>query len=251
VASLVTLAAIVLTLLVLRPVLEYFPLAVLGALVVFAALRLIDLQAFGALWRFRWNELVLALATTVAVLIADILVGVLVAVVLSVLELLSRVMRPHDAIQGLVPGLAGMHDVDDYPQAQTVPGLLVYRYDSPLFFANASDFRRRAMAAVATVEATDGPVRWLLLNTESNVEVDITAVDTLEQLHRLLGQRGIELALARVKHDLAVPLTRAGFLQRLGPDRVFPTLPTAVEAYRRWAEEHPLPSGSDQGVVRD
>ena len=77
----------------------------------------------------------------------DILYGVLAAVGLSVAELLWRVGRPHDAIQGLVPGLAGMHDVDDYPQAETVPGLVVYRYDAPLFFANAQDFRRRALAA--------------------------------------------------------------------------------------------------------
>jgi MFS superfamily sulfate permease-like transporter len=131
-----------------------------------------------------------------------------------------------------------MHDVDDYPQAVTLPGLLVYRYDSPLFFANASDFRRRALDAVTTVESTAGPVRWLLLNTESNVEVDSTAVDTLEALRRELAGRGIELALARVKNDLAVPLGRAGLLQRLGPDRVFPTLPTAVEAYREWAAQH-------------
>ncbi len=239
-SSLVTLATIIATLLVFRPVLEYFPLAALGALVVFAALRLIDLPAFAALWRFRWNELALALAATVAVLVADLLVGVLVAVALSVLELFYRVMRPHDAIQGLVPGLAGMHDVDDYPDAETVPGLVVYRYDSPLFFANASDFRRRALAAVDEVQRSDGPVRWVLLNTESNVEVDITAVDTLEQLRRQLAERGIELALARVKQDLAVPLTRAGFLQRLGPDRVFPTLPTALAGYREWAAAHPV-----------
>jgi MFS superfamily sulfate permease-like transporter len=234
-ASLVTLASIVVVLLAFRPVLEYFPLAALGALVIYAALRLVDVAAFRTLWRFRWTEFALAVATTAAVLVADILLGVLIAIALSVLDLLYRVARPHDAIQGFVPGLAGMHDVDDYPQAVTLPGLLVYRYDSPLFFANASDFRRRALDAVRTVESTQGPVHWVLLNTESNVEVDSTAVDTLEELRRELASRGIELALARVKNDLAVPLTRAGLLQRIGPDRVFPTLPTAVEAYRQWA----------------
>jgi len=249
VASLVTSATIVATVLVLRPVLEFFPLSVLGALVVYAALQLVDVPAFGALWRFRWNELLLALATTLAVLVADILVGVLVAVALSVLELFYRVMRPHDAIEGLVPGLAGMHDVDDYPQAQTVPGLVVYRYDSPLFFANASDFRRRALAAVDQVQSTDRPVRWLLLNTESYVEVDSTAVASLEELRQVLADRGIELALARVKQDLAVPLERAGFLERVGHDRVFPTLPTALEGYRAWAAQHPPASGSDQGEL--
>src|SRR5262249_35709175 len=81
------------------------------------------------------------------VLAFDILYGVLVAIALSVADLLIRVARPHDAIQGIVPGLAGMHDVDDYPDAQTIPGLVVYRYDAPLFFANAEDFRPRALAA--------------------------------------------------------------------------------------------------------
>ncbi len=235
VSSLVTLASIAMVLLVFRPVLEYFPLGALGALVIYAALRLVDTAAFGMLWRFRWTEFALAVATTAAVLLADILLGVVIAVVLSVLDLLYRVARPHDAIQGFVPGLAGMHDIDDYPLATTVPGLLVYRYDSPLFFANASDFRRRVLDAVDDVERDDGPVRWLLLNVESNVEIDSTAVETLEQVRTALEHRGVELALARMKQDLALPLTRAGFLQRVGPDRVFPTLPTAVEAYRAWA----------------
>lgn len=237
--SLVMLAAIVVTLLVLRPVLEYFPLAALGALVVYAALRLIDLPAFGQLWRFRAAELALALATTVAVLALDILTGVLVAVGLSVVELLYRVARPHDAIEGLVPGLAGMHDVDDYPEAETVPGLVVYRYDSPLFFANAADFRRRAVAAVDKVERQDGPVRWLLLNVESNVEIDSTAVAALDELRHQMEERGILLALARVKQDLAVQLVRAGFMQKVGTERVFPTLPTALEGYRDWANQLP------------
>ena len=237
--SLVMLVAIIVTLLLLRPVLEYFPLAALGALVVYAALRLIDLPAFGALWRFRTAELALALATTVAVLALDILTGVLVAVGLSVVELLYRVARPHDAIEGLVPGLAGMHDVDDYPEAQTIPGLVVYRYDSPLFFANAADFRRRAVAAVDETSSTDGPVRWLLLNVEANVEIDSTAVAALEELRLQLADRGVLLAMARVKQDLAVQLARGGFLQRVGAERIFPTLPTALEGYREWAEQLP------------
>jgi SulP family sulfate permease len=237
--SVVMLGAILLTLLLFRPVLEYFPLAALGALVVYAALRLIDLPAFGQLWRFRTAELALALATTVAVLALDILTGVLVAVGLSVVELLYRVARPHDAIEGLVPGLAGMHDVDDYPEAETVPGLVVYRYDSPLFFANAADFRRRAVAAVDKVERQDGPVRWLLLNVESNVEIDSTAVAALDELRHQMEERGILLALARVKQDLAVQLVRAGFMQKVGTERVFPTLPTALEGYRDWANQLP------------
>ena len=108
--------------------------------------------------------------------------------------------RPHDAVLGFVPGVAGMHDVDDYPRRRPVPGLLVYRYDSPLFFANAEDFRTRALAAVDGVATARSA--WFVLNTEAIVEVDITAADALEALRSELADRGIVFALARVKQDL-------------------------------------------------
>ena len=132
-------------------------------------------------------------------------------------------------MQGSVPGLAGLHDIDDYPQAKTPPGLVVYRYDAPLFFANADDFRDRVLAAVA---AETTPVEWVVLNMEANVEIDLTATDMLEDLRAELASRGIVLALARVKQDLAVYLERAGLLQQIGADHVFPTLPTALEGFR-------------------
>src|SRR5262249_7065683 len=146
--SVLALTAVLATLLFLGPLLARFPAAALGGIVVYAAVRLIDVAGFRRLAAFRRSELLLALASLSGVLVLDILYGVLLAVGLSVAEMLARVARPHDAILGIVPGLAGMHDVDDYPQAQTTPGLVVYRYDSPLFFANAEDFRRRALVAV-------------------------------------------------------------------------------------------------------
>src|SRR4051812_44370308 len=227
--------AIVATLLFAGPVLSTFPVPALGALVVYAALRLIDLAEFRRIAAFRTAEFVLALATTVGVIAVNVLYGVLVAVALSVLDVLRRVARPHDGILGYVPGIAGMHDVDDYPDARPVPGLVVYRYDAPLFFANAEDFRRRALAAVD--DATT-PVRWLLLNTEANVEIDITAVDALDTLREELADRGIVLALARVKQDLRTILDATGFLDRVGADHVFYTLPTAVEAFHRSGDGH-------------
>lgn len=229
--SLVAAAVIVATLLFAGPLLSTFPIPALGALVVFAAIRLIDVAEFRRLASFRRSEFLLAVATTVGVIVFDVLYGVLVAVALSVFDVLRRVARPHDGILGYVPGIAGMHDVDDYPDARPVPGLVVYRYDSPLFFANAENFRRRALAAVDA--AADTPVRWLLLNTEANVEIDMTAIDALDALRDELAAGGIVLALARVKQDLRDDLDAAGFLDRLGPDRVFYTLPTAVEAFRR------------------
>jgi SulP family sulfate permease len=220
----------VLTLLVGRPVLALFPSAALGALVIYAALRLIELTEFHRIATFRRSELVLALATTLAVLLLGVLYGILAAIALSILDLLRRVARPHDGILGFVPGLAGMHDIDDFPTATTVPGLVVYRYDAPLCFANADNFRHRALAAVAQ---SPQPVTWFVLNAEANVEVDITAVDAIDDLRTELDRRGITFAMARVKQDLRVDLDAAGLIDRIGPNLIFPTLPTAVAAYRQ------------------
>jgi high affinity sulfate transporter 1 len=239
--SLVALAAVVLILLVGRPVLAAFPTAALGAVVIYAALRLIDLAELRRIAAFRRSELVLALSTTAAVLVLGVLNGVLVAVALSILDLMRRVARPHDGVLGYPAGVAGMHDVDDYPGAARLPGLVVYRYDAPLCFANAEDFRRRALAAA---DDSPTPLEWFLLNAEANVEVDITGVDALEAVRSELARRGAVFAMARVKQDLRDDLKGTGLVERVGEHLIFPTLPTAVAAYQRAYLErhgHPLP----------
>jgi SulP family sulfate permease len=225
--SLIVVVFVIFTLLFLGPVLETFPRAALAALVVWAATRLVDIPELVRIGHFRASELVLALATTAAVLIVDILYGILVAIALSILDLLRRVARPHDGVLGYAPGVAGMHDIDDYPDAKQVPGLLVYRYDSPLFFANAENFKARALESIEV----HGPIEWMLLNFEANVQVDLTSVDALGELLDELEQRGIKLALARVKHDMHEQLDQAGLIDRIGDDHIFDTLPTAVVAY--------------------
>jgi SulP family sulfate permease len=238
-SSLVAAALVVLVLLVLAPALATFPLAALGGVVVYAATRLVDIAGLRRLAAFRRSELILALATTVAVLAVDVLRGIVIAIGLSILDLLWRIARPHDGVLGFIPGLAGMHDVDDYRDAKQIPGLVVYRYDSPLFFANAGNFLQRALGSV---EQAEQPVRWFLLNAEANIELDSTSVDALDDLRITLAQRGIQLALARVKYEVAQTLIKAGFIDRLGPDRVFATLPTAVDAYQQWIEDQPGPT---------
>ncbi|MFI5642922.1 SulP family inorganic anion transporter [Streptomyces goshikiensis] len=232
--SLFAALTVLMALLFLGPLLAHTPSAVLGAIVVYAAVRLVEVGEFRRLASFRRRELLLALGCLLGVVTLGILYGVLVAVALSVVELLARVARPHDAVEGMVPGLAGMHDVDDYPTARTVPGLVIYRYDSPLFFANAEDFRRRALAAV---DEQSSPTRWFVLNTEANVEVDITALDAVEALRQELADRDIVLALARVKQELREDLDAYGLTVSVGADRIYPTLPTALEAYRAWSRD--------------
>ena len=238
--GLVTVVCTIVALLTLPWLLAAFPVAGLAAVVVYAATRLVDVRELVRFGRFRTSELVLALATTVAVLLLDVLLGIVAAIALSVLDLLRRVARPHDAVLGIVPGVAGMHDIDDYPSAQVVPGLMIYRYDSPLFFANAEDFRQRALASV---DEAATPVRWFVLNAEAVSEVDITAADALEQLRKELDRRSIVVGIARMKQELREDLAVTPFLQRVPNDRIFATLPTTVEAYQQWVKDQTGPPG--------
>ena len=214
-------------------VIGLFPLAALGGLVIYAAVRLVDVRAFERLWRFRKREFLLAAAALAGVLLFDILYGVLAAVALSIVELLTRVARPHAAVLGQAPGLAGWHDIDDNPNTEQIPGLTVFRYDSPLFFANAEDFLRRSRDAV-----TAGHPQWLLINMEGNTEVDITGLDALDELRAWCAERHVIVALVRVRHAIEEALMAHGVGQKIGVDRIYATLPTAVDAFRVWQEKH-------------
>ncbi|WP_374971420.1 SulP family inorganic anion transporter [Terrabacter sp. BE26] len=239
--SLVSLVLVVATMLWLGPVIAAFPTAALGAVVVFAAAGLVEVGELRRIAAFRRSELVLALATTAAVLGLGVLPGIGVAVGLSLLDLLRRIVHPHDGVLGYVPDVAGMHDIDDHPDAVQVPGLVVYRYDSPLFFANSDDFVKRALQ-VADEASRRGRVEWFLLNAEANTEVDLTAADALETVRSTLAERSVRFAMARVKEDLRRSLQASGFLEKVGSDMVFPTLPTAVAAYAAWyGREHGSP----------
>ncbi len=230
--GLVTAATVACVLLFAAPLLERFPMAALGGLVVFAAFKIVQFDQFRWLWHYRRSEWWLAVAALLAVLVLDLLVGVAAAVLLSMGAMLARVARPNAAVLGQVPGLAGMHDIEDYPVSPGDRRAIVFRYDSPLFFANAEDFRSRALAAVDADQAEGRAVLMLLLNCEANVDADSTAAAALEALVREMHRRGITVALARVHAEMADLLDRAGILDLVGRENVFPTLPTAVAAYR-------------------
>ena len=226
--SLVAMVAVIIVLLFFRPLLALFPKAALGAIVIYAATKLIEVAEFIRLYKFRRSEFAIAITTTIAVLATGILVGVGIAVSLSVIELFYRVARPHDAILGTVPDLAGYHDVDDWKGATTIPGLVIYRYDAPLCFANAENFKERVLEAIA---AEVNPVEWLVLNMEANVEIDITAIDMLAELREELATKDITFALARVKQDLYLDLKKAQFLDPTA-EHIYPTLKTAIAAFK-------------------
>lgn len=227
--SIAAAAFLAVVLVVAGPALEVIPQAALGGLVIYAAILLIDFAGFRRLWLFRRSEFVLAVVTLAGVLVFGVLYGVLIAVGLSVLLLLVEVARPHSAALGYAPRLAGMHDVTDFPGSQEVPGLLIFRYDSPLFFANADNFLTHARAMVS--ERMPG-LRWFALQCEAIIEVDSTGVDALQALLDELAMSGVRFVLVRAKTELIETLGRTRLLDEIGADYVFPTLPTLVQAYR-------------------
>jgi sulfate permease, SulP family len=235
--SLIAMGVVVAVLLWFRPVLSLFPKAGLGAIVIFAAFKLIEIPEFIRLYQFRRSEFLLAIITTIGVLITDILAGVAIAVGLSVIELLARLARPHDAVQGTVPNLPGLHDIEDWENASTIPGLVIYRYDAPLCFANAEDFKSRALAAIETEVA---PVEWFALNTEAIVEIDITAMDILEELHDELTARGITFVMARVKQDLYAQLKRSQILKKMNEQHIYLTLHSMITDFESRQKPHSI-----------
>ena len=244
--SLVVIALVIMVLLFAGPVLEYFPDAALGALVIYAATQLIDGPELKRIARFRKSELIITAVTALAVILFGVLVGISLAIVLSILDLIRRITSPYADVLGYVSGIAGMHSLDDYPDSEPVESLVVFRYDSPLFFANADDFSSRALQAIDEAPQT---VRWFLLNAEANTEVDLTAVDILKDLREELESQGIRFAMARVKQDLQRSLEPTQFIRDVGKDYVFATLPTAVRAY---AEEfHVRFSRVPEGIPKD
>jgi high affinity sulfate transporter 1 len=242
VTGLVAAASVMAVVLLVPGLIATIPRAALGGVVVYAAIRLVDVAGFRRLWGFRMSEFGLAVAAVAGVLVFDVLAGILVAVGLSVAELFLRVARPSAAVLGRAPGVAGLHDVEDYPDARTIPGLVVFRYDGPLCFANAQDFRTRVLDAVDD-EAETAPVDWLLLNAEAIVELDVTSADAIRQLATDLAERRVVFALARAKQDLQADLAKARLFDVLDEDRIYATLPVAEEAFETWKAEGGTYSG--------
>ena len=241
--SLVAAGCVLAVLLVAGPLMAKLPQAALGAVVLYAATKLVKGGEFRRMWRFRKREVLLALVTLVGTIVLGLIVGIGVAIAISLLEMAQRLARPRDAVLGRVPDLPGMHDTADYPSAETLPGLIIYRYEAPLFFANVGDLRRRVQRVVDKEFAgyPDAPPRWFLFNVEATTEVDVTACDGLRDLYADLAAQGVRLGLVRLRQDLYIPLRKAGVMKLIGDDMVFPTLPVAEEAYVAWARAHPAP----------
>jgi high affinity sulfate transporter 1 len=221
-------ATIALMLVVAPGALRNLPQPTLAAVVITAAMGLLDLAAVRRLSQVRRSEFVLWLAAFVGVALLGVLVGILAAIVLSLGDFIRRAWRPHDAVLGREDELKGYHDLARHPAGRQVPGLLLYRFDAPLFFANAGVFRRRLRELLAT---TTPRVRWVVVAAEPITDVDSTAASVLGELLAELRQQGVTLAFAELKGPVKDRLQRYGLYDRVGADRFFPTVGTAVDGY--------------------
>lgn len=208
--------------------LRYLPLAALAAVLFVAALGLFDGAEVVRIWRVRRSEGALAVLTMFGVIWLDVLDGVLIAVACALLLLIKRASRPPDAVLGRVAGMGGWHSVADYPDARTEPGLVVYRVSSAILFFNAGYFKKRMIE----LAETNRDARWIVLDGGPINLVDLTGADTLEALAGELAARGIRLGLANARRGVREMLDRAGVLERIGADAVFPSLDAAADAFR-------------------
>ena len=206
---------------------QYVPQPTLGAIVIAAAISLADVPATRRLWHQRRMEFALSVLALLGVALLGVLPGILLAVSLSILNVFRRVWWPHQAQLGRVAGLAGLHDTVSYPDAERLPGLVVFRFDAPLIFANARTFAETVRAL-----AEDRPgLRRIIIAAEPVTDVDTTASDMLLELHDWLGERGIRLVFAEMKDPVRAKIERYGLSRIIGPESHFPTLEEAVEQY--------------------
>ncbi len=226
--SVVGALAIALLLLVAPNLLQHLPTAALAAVVIAAAIGLFEITDLMRIYRIQRWEFWLAIVCFVGVAVLGVVQGIGLAIVLAIIEFLWDGWRPHSAVLGRARGVRGYHDITRYPDARRVPGLVLFRWDAPLFFANAEFFRERALDAVAT---SPTPVRWLVVAAEPVTSVDVTACDVVAELDQTLQAQGIELCFAELKDPVKDKLKRFGLYTQLGEHYFFPTLGVAISRY--------------------
>jgi high affinity sulfate transporter 1 len=208
--------------------LRHLPSSALAAVVIASAIGLIEVADLRRIYRIQRWEFWLSIVCTAGVAVLGAIPGIGLAIFIAVIEFLWDGWRPHSAVLGRADGVQGYHDIKRYPDARLVPGLVLFRWDAPLFFANAELFRERALDAVA---ASPTPVRWLVVAAEPVTSVDVTAADVVAELDEALQAAGIELCFAEMKDPVKDKLKRFGLFARLGEDAFFPTLGAAVKGY--------------------
>ena len=220
--------AVALLLVVAPNLLQHLPSAALAAVVIAAAIGLIEVNDLIRIYRIQRWEFWLSIVCFVGVAVFGAIPGIGLAIVIAVIEFLWDGWRPHSAVLGRAEGVKGYHDITRYPDARRIPGLVLFRWDAPLFFANAELFKERVLDAVKNAPT---PTRWLVVAAEPVTSVDVTAADTLEELLKTLAEMRVELKFAELKDPVKDKLKRFGLFAQIGEDAFFPTLGATVGSY--------------------
>jgi len=224
--------AVALLLLLAPNLLENLPSSALAAVVIAAAIGLFEFRDLRRIFRIQQWEFWLSMVCFVGVAVFGVIPGIGIAILVAVIEFLWDGWRPHHAVMGRVDGIRGYHDVKRYPDARLIPGLVLFRWDAPLFFANGELFHDRVLEAVAQ---SPTPVRRIIVAAEPVTSIDVTSADMLAGLERDLRAAGIELRFAEMKDPVKDKLKRFELLERFGAASFHPTVGAAVDAY---LEEH-------------
>lgn len=227
VTGLVGAGLVVLLLLFLNGLLADLPQAALAAVVIVAALSLMDLAVLGRYYRVRKTALSLSLVATAGVVLFGVLEGILIAIILAILLFFRRSWWPHGAVLAQADGVDGWHSIEAYPEGREIPGVVVYRWEAPLFFANAGAFRQQVRRLVREREPD-----WVVVQCEAITDVDVTAAEMLEQLDKELNDQGIHMAFAEMRDRLQELTLRYGLFETLDRHHFYPTLETALAVVR-------------------
>jgi MFS superfamily sulfate permease-like transporter len=201
------------------------PQSALAAVVIAAAISLMDLGALRHYLRVRRSALVLSVVATAGVILLGVLEGIVLAIVLSILLFFRRSWWPHGVVLGRADGIDGWHGIDRYPEAAQVPNVIVYRWEAPLFFANAGAFREQVRRLVR-----ESSPEWIVVQCEAITDIDVTAAEMLQQLDTELNSIGTHMAFAEMRSRLQDQTLRYGLFETLDRDHFFPTLDSALRA---------------------
>lgn len=208
--------------------LSNLPTAALAGVVMASAIGLIEVADLRRIYRMQRWEFWLSMVCLAGVAVLGAIPGVGLAIAIAVIEFLWDGWRPHSAVLGRVDGVRGYHDISRYPESRQIPGLILFRWDAPLFFANAELFRDRVMTAI---DSSPTQVNWLVVGAEPVTSIDVTSADTLDELDHILEKAGIMLCFAEMKDPVKDKLKRFGLFSQFGDDRFFATVGEAVSCY--------------------
>ncbi|NVN99684.1 MAG: SulP family inorganic anion transporter [Geobacteraceae bacterium] len=206
----------------------HVPIAALSAVVISVCYNLVEVVAVRRLYRLRRSEFFLSITCFLGVALLGVVHGIFIAVGFALLAFVWRAWRPYCAVLGRVDGMKGYHDISRHPEARRIPGLVLFRWDAPLFFANAEMFRENLLKAISNAPV---PAKWVVVAAEPVTDIDITAADVLAELEAELQMSGVELCFAQMKGPVKDHLKRYGLFKQLGVENFFPTIGQAVDHY--------------------